>query len=174
MGNFTFSEIFTIIVVILIVFGPNRLPEIARKAGALAARARSAIDSLKTELNSEYGDALGPLREARDELRAAGSEIKGQIAQFGNEMNQAGTELRGAAEEAIKPSAARADSDTPGETPDLAGSQPAASNGSAHPPGLAPPGEAAVSDAGDSQLARHEDEIEPPPVPQDGLELDGG
>jgi len=103
MGNFTFSEIFTIVVVILIVFGPNRLPELARKAGTLAARARAAMDSLKSELDAEYGEALAPLREARDELRSAGAEFKGQMAAIEKDVAAAGSELKGAAEEAIKP-----------------------------------------------------------------------
>ncbi len=103
MGNFTFSEIFTIIVVILIVFGPNRLPELARKAGTLAARARSAMDSLKSELDAEYGEALAPLRDARNELRSAGAELKGQMSAIEKDVASAGQELKGAAEDAIKP-----------------------------------------------------------------------
>ena len=160
MGNFTFSEIFTIIVVILIVFGPNRLPEIARKAGSLAARARSAVDSLKTELNAEYGEAIAPLREARNELRAAGSEIKGQMAKFGDEVAQAGNELKGAAEEAVKPASALEDSQ---KSP---------------PSAIRPRPDQALADTGDpgleSKTPPSPDEPEFPSVPQDGLELDGG
>lgn len=103
MGNFTFSEIFTIIVVILIVFGPNRLPELARKAGTLAARARGAMDSLKSELDAEYGEALAPLREARNELRSAGADLKGQVSAIEKEVASAGQDLKGAAEDAIGP-----------------------------------------------------------------------
>jgi len=145
MGNFTASELFTIAIIILIVFGPNHLPEIARKAGALAARARSALDSLKTELNTEYGDAIAPLREARDELRAAGSDIKGQVAQFGSEIAAAGNELRGAAEDTVKP-----------VTEAMYDADPAA---------VASPDSEGVSE-GDTDVVR--------PPPQDGLELDGG
>lgn len=94
MGNFTFSEIFTILIVILIVFGPQRLPELARKAGALAARARSAVDSLKAELNSEYGEVLTPLKEARDEMRTVSGELKGQITAFGKEVTAAGDSIK--------------------------------------------------------------------------------
>lgn len=103
MGNFTFSEIFTIVVVILIVFGPNRLPELARKAGALAARARSAMDSLKSELDAEYGEALAPLREARNELRSAGAELKSQVSAIEQEVAAAGQDLKGAAADAVNP-----------------------------------------------------------------------
>lgn len=159
MGNFTASEIFTIIVVILIVFGPNRLPEIARKAGNLAARARSAMDSLKAEINTEYGDAIAPLRDARNELRAAGSEIKGQVAEFGREVNTAGRELKAAADDAVKPMSAGGPSAAPAESQD----------GGAAPADAAP---SADQDTG----AAPADEVKPneAPIPQDGLELDGG
>ena len=103
MGNFTASEILTIIMVILIVFGPNRLPELARKAGILAARARGAVDALKGELDAEYGDVVAPLRDARNQLRSAGTEVKGQLTAFGKEVSAVGGEIKGATEQALNP-----------------------------------------------------------------------
>lgn len=98
MGNFTGSEIITILVVILIVFGPHRLPELARKAGALAARARAAVDSIKTELDAEYGEVIAPLKEAQAEIQGAGNQLKGQITAFGKEVGEVGKEIKGAAD----------------------------------------------------------------------------
>ena len=118
MGSFTASEILTVIVVILIVFGPNRLPELARKAGNLAATARRAMDSLKTELNAEYGDVIAPLRDARDELRSAGTEIKGQVAEIGKEVSAASNEIKDVTKQALEPVAgdgAGGDSDAKGD-----------------------------------------------------------
>lgn len=124
MGNFTFSEIFTIIVVILIVFGPNRLPEIARNAGRLAARARAAMDSLRNELDAEYGDVIKPLREARDELRATGSDIKGQVAKLGEEVSAAGRDLKGATERLVDSGATgSAKKDVPTSEPEVKGDE---------------------------------------------------
>ncbi len=102
MGNFTFSEIITIIIVILIVFGPQRLPEIARKAGALASKARAAVDSIKTELDAEYGEVIQPLREARNEMRSAGAEVRGQITAFGKEIEETSKGVKQAAEDTVK------------------------------------------------------------------------
>ena len=151
MGNFTFSEIITIIIVILIVFGPQRLPEIARKAGALASKARSAVDSIRTELDAEYGEVIQPLREARDEMRTAGNEVRGQITAFGKELEQTGQEakrsvegtvkepiqgLKAAADAAVKPIAAASVFDKPTE-PDsdngAATATPSATEASAEP-----------------------------------------
>ena len=69
MGNLTFSEILWILVIILIVFGPQRLPEMARKVGRFAAKARDAATALQRQITEEYGDTIAPLKDARDDLR---------------------------------------------------------------------------------------------------------
>lgn len=54
------AEILVIFVVALLVFGPDKLPELAKQAGAIARKARdfanSARDELRTELGEEYAD----------------------------------------------------------------------------------------------------------------------
>jgi sec-independent protein translocase protein TatB len=74
--NLTISEILTIAVVILIVFGPERLPEMARKAGELLARLRGAANSLRTEFTREYEDIAKPFKDIEAELTAAKDELK--------------------------------------------------------------------------------------------------
>lgn len=69
------AEVITIAVVALVVFGPKRLPEIARKAGRALRELRSATAELKAGIEAEYEDALGPLDEARREVRTALDEI---------------------------------------------------------------------------------------------------
>jgi sec-independent protein translocase protein TatB len=69
VGNLTFSEIITILVVILIVFGPNRLPELARKLGQFITSARQAATALQKQISDEYGEAIEPLKDVRSELR---------------------------------------------------------------------------------------------------------
>jgi sec-independent protein translocase protein TatB len=61
----------TIAVVALIVFGPKRLPEIARKAGSVLRELRGAAQELKAGIEAEYEETLGPLDEARREIRSA-------------------------------------------------------------------------------------------------------
>ncbi|MDJ0961151.1 MAG: twin-arginine translocase TatA/TatE family subunit [Acidimicrobiia bacterium] len=69
MGNLTFSEIIWILVIILIVFGPNRLPELARKLGQFMTAARQAATALQQQIKEDYGDAIEPLKDVRAELR---------------------------------------------------------------------------------------------------------
>lgn len=75
--NLTISEIVTIAVVILIVFGPHRLPEMARRAGEMLGKLRTAANSLKSELTQEYGDLAAPLKDIGAELEAAKADLRG-------------------------------------------------------------------------------------------------
>lgn len=60
------GEILVILLVALIVFGPSRLPEMARKVGTWTAELRRAASDLRAGLEAEVGD----LREVADEVRA--------------------------------------------------------------------------------------------------------
>jgi Sec-independent protein translocase protein TatA len=55
--------------VALLVFGPRRLPEIARRAGRFLRRASDAAAEMKAGLESEYEDTLRPLADVRREMR---------------------------------------------------------------------------------------------------------
>jgi TatA/E family protein of Tat protein translocase len=73
----------TIAVIALIVFGPRRLPEIARKAGKALRELRSATAELKAGIEAEYEEALGPLDQARREVRSALDEIDPRRTPYG-------------------------------------------------------------------------------------------
>jgi len=67
MFDVSFSELFIIIVVALLVIGPEKLPKVARTLGAIAGRMQRYVAQVKEEVN----------REARfEELQALQSEIK--------------------------------------------------------------------------------------------------
>ncbi|MBT8198719.1 MAG: twin-arginine translocase TatA/TatE family subunit [Acidimicrobiia bacterium] len=75
MGSFSLGEFITIAVVALIVFGPRRLPEVARKAGELLTRARRAAADLRKEFDAEYREIAEPISDLRRDLRAFSSEM---------------------------------------------------------------------------------------------------
>lgn len=81
-ANLTISEILTIAVVILIVFGPHRLPEMARKAGEMISRFRKMASAFRTEFTNEYGDLAQPLSDIERDLRAAKDDIKASLPQI--------------------------------------------------------------------------------------------
>ena len=51
MFGMGFSELVMIFVVALIVFGPKRLPELAKKLGSFLGSIRSAADNVKSEIS---------------------------------------------------------------------------------------------------------------------------
>ena len=91
MFSLTPSELLTIAVVALIVFGPRRLPELARQAGRALAYLRRAGEEIRTEVEGELGDITGPLREATATFREAGTTLAAE-----------GKELRQSAEGELK------------------------------------------------------------------------
>ena len=74
MGSLGTGEILVIAVVALIVFGPKRLPELARKAGEMLAKAREATKSVTSALDNEYDGITAPLQDLRTEYD---STVKG-------------------------------------------------------------------------------------------------
>lgn len=53
MGGVGFSELLLLALIMLLVVGPKRLPEVARTVGRWTRHARSAWDSLKSEFQGE-------------------------------------------------------------------------------------------------------------------------
>jgi sec-independent protein translocase protein TatB len=103
MFNVGIGEIFAILVVCLVLFGPERLPELARQAGRLLGRfqllVQDALDELKED--SDLKDLnlpdlrVGSLRaQARDYLREL-MDVDGQIAELHRERERLLAALHG-------------------------------------------------------------------------------
>ncbi len=60
------AEILVIFVVALMVFGPNRLPEIARQVGRGFREFRKVQEDLRSELHNTVGDLRNPLTGGAD------------------------------------------------------------------------------------------------------------
>ena len=83
MGSLSFAEILTIVVVILIVFGPKRLPELARKAGELLAKVRQATSALSKQLETELGDTMEPIRGLKGEYDGVKQDLSDVVTAIG-------------------------------------------------------------------------------------------
>jgi sec-independent protein translocase protein TatB len=89
MFDIGFSEIALIAVVALLVLGPERLPRVARTAGALLRRARASWQGVRDEIEREL--AAEDLRKTiHDTRRAADLRADLQRAQSGIESAAAG------------------------------------------------------------------------------------
>jgi sec-independent protein translocase protein TatB len=75
MGSVGFGEIAFIAIVALLVFGPDRLPELSRKAGELLAKAREATKSFTDAIDNEFDDASAPIRSLKAEYDATKDEL---------------------------------------------------------------------------------------------------
>lgn len=95
MFNVGIAEIFVIVLVCLLVFGPERLPEMARQAGRFLGKLRlttqGALDQLKEEADLKDINMpnlrVGSLRaQARDYVREL-MDIEGQMAELERERD---------------------------------------------------------------------------------------
>jgi sec-independent protein translocase protein TatB len=94
--NVGLGEILVIVLVMLLLFGPERLPEMARQAGRFLGRLRlttqDALDQLKEEADIKDLNLpdlrIGSLRsQARDYVREL-MDVEGQMAELEREREQ--------------------------------------------------------------------------------------
>lgn len=80
------GEIIIIALLALVVLGPTRLPDMARKIGKWTAELRQAAREITAGLEAEVAD----LREAGKELKAPLDEVKKPFREIGDEMGSLG------------------------------------------------------------------------------------
>ena len=83
MGSLSFSEIVVIVLVILIVFGPNRLPDLARKAGEFMNKVRNASSSMTDALGVDYEETVEPFLSAKRDFDSIKSDFSKTMTTFG-------------------------------------------------------------------------------------------
>ncbi len=96
MGSLGVQEMVVIAIIALLVFGPDRLPEVARNAGKLVARFREetgkSLDELKRAANVEGLE--GEFRELKGEFERAKADLKGSVDVVTNTVKDAGATPR--------------------------------------------------------------------------------
>lgn len=101
-----FMEILVLVVLALFIFGPERLPGMARSAGQMIAKFKREASGTMEEL--KRAAELDEFRGVADELRSAGSELRST----GTDLQRTGADLtrsaaRGASSTAPAGSAAK-------------------------------------------------------------------
>jgi len=79
------GEIFIILLLALIVLGPTRLPDLARKLGRWTSELRAAAREITKGLEAEVSD----LKTVRDELRAPLEELSAPLDELRREVKSA-------------------------------------------------------------------------------------
>ena len=83
MFDIGFFELLIIAVVLLLVMGPERLPEVAKQAAFLIRKARQTMYRLRNEMHDEIDDsAFSDIDKARQEM----TDLKNDFKQFGREL----------------------------------------------------------------------------------------
>jgi sec-independent protein translocase protein TatB len=140
MFNVGLGEIVAIVLVTMLLFGPERLPEMARQAGRFLGRLRlttqDALDQLKDETDLKDLNLpdlrIGSLRsQARDYVREL-MDIEGQMAELEREREQ----LKAALD--AEHDGGRPDGEEPGEPGHGATEGPRASTPDLGPPPVDP------------------------------------
>jgi TatA/E family protein of Tat protein translocase len=73
LGSIGFPELIMVFIVVLLVFGPKKLPEFARLLGKTVREFRSTVDEAKAAIENEiYKEGLGPeVQDMRRDIQQA-------------------------------------------------------------------------------------------------------
>lgn len=85
------GEMIMLLVIALIVLGPQRLPQIARRAGEISREVRAIaldfrqgiereVEAIEKPLKEVKDDVAGPLSQIRDDLRSASEDLQSGLA----------------------------------------------------------------------------------------------
>jgi len=83
MFDIGFLELLVIGVVLLLVMGPERLPEVAKQAAFMIRKARQGLFRLRSEMQDEIqGTPFADLEDAKREI----ADLKNDLRQFGRDL----------------------------------------------------------------------------------------
>ena len=83
MFDIGFWELLVIGIVLLLVMGPDRLPEVAKQAAFFIRKARQGVFRLRSEMQNEInGSPLADIEAAKREM----NDFKNDIKQFGRDL----------------------------------------------------------------------------------------
>jgi sec-independent protein translocase protein TatB len=79
MFDFSFSELMVVMVVALIVIGPERLPKVARTLGHLWGRAQRYVNGVKADIERDM--AVEEFRQLQQKVQAEASLVEQSVKQ---------------------------------------------------------------------------------------------
>lgn len=97
MFDISFAELMIIAVVGLLVIGPDKLPQVARTAGAFMGRLQRYVAQVKEEVNREA--RFEDLQNLQREIQEGTNQVKSSIMDGANEVRSAINSI----EEGVKP-----------------------------------------------------------------------
>ena len=86
MFELSFSELMVILVVALVVIGPERLPKVARTLGLLWGRAQRYVNGVKADIERDM--AIAELREMKEKIQAEAEAVQTAAKQLDQNLDQ--------------------------------------------------------------------------------------
>lgn len=83
------GEYLIIFVVALLVLGPERLPEITRKAGEWVREMRIVANNFKSSLESEVAEVAGPIEDLKREVEGLSEDFKREARRLTDDTERA-------------------------------------------------------------------------------------
>lgn len=86
MFEFSFSELMVVLVVALIVIGPERLPKVARTLGLLWGRAQRYVNGVKADIERDM--AMEEFRQLKEKVQAEADAAQHAVKQLDQNLDQ--------------------------------------------------------------------------------------
>ena len=99
MFDVAFSELIVIVIVALIVIGPERLPKVARTLGALAGRMQRYVSHVKADIERQM--QFEDLQKLQQEIRQGAGSLQSEVRQTEMDLRRTGESLGGALDDSI-------------------------------------------------------------------------
>ncbi len=105
------AEFVLIIIIALIVFGPERLPELAQQVGTMVRTARQMYNNLRAEMGPEFDDiergvrelrSLDPRQQVRNYSRSLLDDVSREVPEVKQLSSQSKIDLNQAARDLLK------------------------------------------------------------------------
>ncbi|WP_303840024.1 twin-arginine translocase TatA/TatE family subunit [Apibacter mensalis] len=82
----SFGEIIVILLVVVLLFGPDKIPEIARGLGQGVRAMKDATDNIKREIMAQVDDN-GSVKEVEDEINEAKKSMDKKVNESTDHLN---------------------------------------------------------------------------------------
>lgn len=79
MFDVSFSELMVIVIIALLVIGPEKLPKVARTVGLLVGRMQRYVNNIKVDISREM--QFEDLQKLQQDIRHGANRIRGELDQ---------------------------------------------------------------------------------------------
>lgn len=98
MFGFSFWEVFLVLVVALLVIGPERLPRVARQVGEWTYKVRKFVANAKAEMDSEFN--MQDMKQLLNSQESEISKLRAMVEETQHDLSDTENSVKGALSEA--------------------------------------------------------------------------